>query len=433
MRYTPPPAELFIRNRNRLTSRLKSGSIAVVNANDTMPTNADGVRSFVQNADLFYLTGIDQEETILLLFPDAPEPKFREILFIRETNDRLVTWQGPQLSQEEASRLSGIFSIRWTHEFESVFRQLVVEAEHIYLNTNEHVRAEPVVETRDMRFVRWCMQHYPLHRYERLAPILQDLRVVKSEPEMVLIREACRLGAEAFRRMVHGIRPGVWEYEIEAELHYALVRNRSKGPSFLPIIASGPNTCILHYEKNDRQCRSGELILMDFGAEYANYASDITRTVPVDGRFTPRQRAVYEAVLRIHDEAMRRMVPGNTMPRLMEEVGALVEAELIALGLLDEEAVRNQKPDAPLYKRYFMHGISHHLGIAVHDVGSRYQPFVPGMVLTCEPGIYIREEDIGIRLENDVLITENGPVNLTADIPIQPDAIEAMMQRGVDC
>lgn len=432
MRYTPPPADLFIQNRNRLASRLKPGSIAVVNANDTMPTNADGVRSFVQNADLFYLSGIDQEETILLLFPDAPEPKLREILFIRETNERLVTWQGPQLSSEEASRLSGIFSIRWTHEFESVFRQLVVEAEHIYLNTNEHVRAEPVVETRDMRFIRWCMQLYPLHRYERLAPVLQDLRVVKSEPEMALIREACRLGAEAFQRMVQAIRPGVWEYEIEAELHYALVRNRSKGPSFQPIIASGSNTCILHYEKNDRQCQSGELILMDFGAEYANYASDITRTVPVDGRFTPRQRAVYEAVLRIHDEAIRRMVPGNTMPRLMEEVGLLVESELIALGILDAEAVRKQEPDAPLYKRYFMHGISHHLGIAVHDVGSRYQPFAPGMVLTCEPGIYLREEDIGIRLENDVLITENGPVNLTADIPIEPDVIEAMMQQTSD-
>lgn len=432
MRYTPPPADLFIQNRNRLASRLKPGSIAVVNANDTMPTNGDGVRSFVQNADLFYLSGINQEETILLLFPDAPESKFREILFIRETNERLATWQGPQLSQQEASRLSGIFSIRWAHEFETVFRQLVVEAEHIYLNTNEHVRAEPVVETRDMRFIRWCMQHYPLHRYERLAPILQDLRVVKSEPEMVLIREACRLGAEAFQRMIQVIRPGVWEYEIEAELQYALVRNRSKGPSFLPIIASGPNTCILHYEKNDRQCQSGELILMDFGAEYANYASDITRTVPVDGRFTPRQRAVYEAVLRIHDEAIRRMVPGNTMPRLMEEVGLLVESELIALGILNAEAVRNQEPEAPLYKRYFMHGISHHLGIAVHDVGSRYQPFAPGMVLTCEPGIYIREEGMGIRLENDVLITENGPVNLTADIPIQPDAIEAMMQQTSD-
>lgn len=403
-------------------------SIAILHANDLMPSNADGTRSFIQNADLFYLSGIDQEETILLLFPEAPEPQFREVLFIRETNDELVTWQGPQLSREEASALSGITAVKWTKDFESVFRSLSLEAEHIFLNTNEHVRAQPVVETRDMRFIRWCKQHFPLHRYERLAPILQSLRIIKSEPELSMIREACRLGAEAFRQMIAVIRPGVWEFEIEAELFHSLIRNRSKGPSFSPIIASGSNTCILHYEKNERQCEAGDLILMDFGAEYANYASDITRTVPVSGHFTPRQRSIYEAVLAIHDEAMCRMVAGNTLTNLMKEVGEIVESELIKLGVLDREAIQKQSPDAPLYKQYFMHGISHHLGLAVHDVGSRYQPFAPGMVLTCEPGIYIREEGIGVRLENDILLTEDGPVNLTADIPILPDDIEAWMK-----
>ncbi|WP_028324039.1 aminopeptidase P N-terminal domain-containing protein [Desulfatirhabdium butyrativorans] len=430
MRYTSPPSELFIENRRRLAARLKPSSIAVLHANDLMPSNADGVRSFIQNADLFYLSGIDQEETILVLFPQAPDPQFREILFIRETSEQLVTWQGPQFSKEEAASLSGIATVRWTHEFETVFRPLVVEARHIFLNTNEHARATPIVETRDMRFIRWCMEHFPLHRYERLAPILQELRIIKSEPELALIREACRLGAEAFRQMIGIVRPGVWEFEIEAELFHCLVRNRSKGPSFLPIIASGPNTCILHYERNERQCQAGELILMDFGAEYANYASDITRTVPVDGRFTPRQRAVYDAVLRIHNEAMRRMIPGNTMPNLVREVGELVESELVGLGLLDREAIRNQPTEGPLYRKYFMHGISHHLGLAVHDVGSRYQPFAPGMVMTCEPGIYIREEGIGIRIENDILLTESGPVNLTAEIPSTAEDIESWMKHA---
>lgn len=427
MKYHPIDPSLFIRNRRRLADALAPGAVAVFNANDVMPTSADGIRSFVQNTDLFYLCGIDQEETILLLCPRAEEEKHREILFVRETNPEIVTWQGRQLTQDEARALSGVQTVYWLSEFERVFRPLALAAERIYLNTNEHLRAEVTVETRDDRFIRWCRGAFPLHRYCRLAPIMQDLRVVKAPAEVDLIRRACQISEKAFRRLLGFIRPGVWEFEIEAELVHAFLSNRARRPAFAPIVASGADSCVLHYTQNDKQCRDGDLVLMDFGAEYANYASDLTRTVPVNGRFSPRQRAVYDAVLRIQRAAIDRLRPGKTLAVYQREVGVVAEKEMIALGLLDAREVAAQPADAPLYKKYFMHGTSHHLGLDVHDVGRPGRALEAGMVLTCEPGIYIREEGIGVRIENDILVTTGDPVDLTATVPITAEEIETLM------
>ena len=430
MRYKSIDPNLFVRNRARLAARLKPRSVAVLNANDVMPTSADGVRSFIQNTDLFYLSGIDQEETILLLCPDAPDPKDREILFIRKTDERIAVWEGPRHTIEEARAISGIGSVRWTSAFEGAFRALAVRSNRIYLNTNEHLRADTSVESRDDRFRKWCLDRYPLHRYERLAPLMALLRAVKSAEEVALIRRACAITDSAFRRVLGAIRPGVWEYEIEAKIRHEFIRNGARGPAYDPIIASGPNSRVLHYVKNDRRCEAGDLVLMDFGAAYANYAADMTRTVPVSGRFTPRQRAVYDAVLRVQRAAIEMLRPGAILDDYQKAVGRLVEAELIGLGLLDAAAVRDQDPDKPLYKTFFMHGTSHHLGLDVHDLGDRYRPLAPGMVLTCEPGIYIKEEGFGVRLENDILVTEDAPVDLMAEIPIEADEIEALMAAG---
>ena len=427
MRYDPIDPKLFAENRRRLTRMLAPGSVAVLNANDIMPTSADGIHPFVQQTDLFYLSGIDQEETVLLLFPDAHQKKHREILFIKKTSPELATWEGHKVTQAEATQTSGIQTVYWLSEFERIFRSLAVEAEHLYLNTNEHLRADITVETRDRRFVKWCRRQYPLHSYKRLAPLLQKLRAIKAPLEMDLIRRACKITERAFRRLLPFIRPGVWEFEIEAEIYHEFIRNRSRGPAYQSIVASGTNACVLHYIKNDQQCRDGDLVLMDFGAEYANYASDLTRTVPVSGRFTQRQKKVYQAVLEVQRAAIDLLRPGNTLEAYHQEVGRLMEAQLITLGLLDKTEVRTQNPDKPLYKKYFMHGTSHHLGLDVHDYGSPHQAFTPGMVFTCEPGIYIKEEGLGIRLENDILVTDGDPVDLMAEIPIEAEEIVALM------
>jgi Xaa-Pro aminopeptidase len=393
-----------------------------------MPTSADGVMPFVQQTDLFYFSGIDQEESTLVMFPGAGEEKHREILFLRETSEQTALWEGKKYTQEEAAAASGVKTVYWNAEFESVFKNLALQAERIYLNSNEHPRASVVVETRDARFGKWCREAFPLHRYERLAPVMNQLRAVKSPIEIELIRQAVAITGQAFRRLLGFIRPGVWEFEIEAEIWHEFLRRRSRGPAFQTIAASGAGACTLHYVKNDRQCADGELVLIDFGAEYAHYAGDLTRTVPVNGRFTPRQRAVYEAVLRVQKAAIGMLRPGNTFEAYHAEVGRVMEAELIGLGLLDAEKVKNQPKDQPLYKRYFPHGTSHHLGLDVHDYGDRYRPFEAGMVLTCEPGIYIREEGIGVRIENDILVTDQGPVDLAADVPREADEIEALMR-----
>ncbi len=429
MKYLPIDSSLFIQNRKRFAAKLKSNAIAVLNSNDVMPTSADGVRSFIQHTDLFYLSGIDEEESILVIFPDAGEEKHREILFIKETNEKIAIWEGPKYSKEEASKISGIKTIYWTWEFEKIFRGLVFEAERIYLNSNEHLRADVFVETRDIRFLKWCKKNYPLHKYERLAPIMHHIRPIKSQIEVELIKQACNITEKAFLRLLDFIRPGIWEFEIEAEIYHEFLSNRSRGPAYAPIIASGPNACILHYVKNNRQCRDGDLVLMDFGAEYANYASDLTRTIPVNGKFTPRQKEIYNAVLRIQKTAVQMLTPGNTFEAYNKNVGLITEKELIDLGLLDAKAIKNQPPDEPLYKNYFMHGASHHLGLDVHDLGSKYRKFEEGMVFTCEPGIYTKAEGIGIRLENDILITKDGPVDLMEKIPIQADEIEDLMNQ----
>ena len=429
MKYLPIDSSLFVQNRQRFAAELKSNAIAVLNANDVMPTSADGVRSFIQNTDFFYLSGIDEEESILVIFPDAREEKHREILFIKETNEEIATWEGPKYSKEDASKMSGIKTVYWTREFENIFRGLVFEADLIYLNSNEHLRADVSVETRDARFIKWCKRNYPLHEYKRLAPIMHHIRPVKSKMEVELIKQACKITEKAFLRLLGFIRPGIWEFEIEAEIYHEFINNRSRGPAYAPIIASGANTCILHYVKNSRQCQDGDLVLMDFGAEYANYASDLTRTIPVNGKFTSRQKEVYNSVLRVQKEAIQMLTPGNTFETYNKNVGVIMEKELIGLGLLDAKAVKSQNPDDPLYKQYFMHGASHHLGLDVHDLGSRYRKFEEGMVFTCEPGIYIKAEGIGIRLENDILITKDGPVDLMGNIPIEIDEIETLMNR----
>jgi Xaa-Pro aminopeptidase len=421
-------ADLFVQNRKNFCTRLKPCSLAVFQSNDIMPTNADGTMAFRQNNDLFYLSGVDQEESILLLFPDAKDVKHQEILFLRETNDHILTWEGYKLTKEQAQQVSGIKTIYWTSEFKQVFNSLMAESEYVYLNSNEHLRAVVEVETRDARFLKWCKETYPLHQYQRSAPIMHHLRAIKSDTEIELIRHACSITEKAFLRLLKFIKPGVMEYEIEAEIVHEFLRNRSRGPAYGSIIASGANACILHYVDNSRECKDGDVVLMDFGAEYANYASDLTRSVPVNGRFTPRQREVYDSVLHVLKTARNMLVPGNTLDQYHSFVGTVIQNELIKLGLLNESDVKNQDPDKPLYKKYFMHGTSHHLGLDVHDVGNKHRPFEPGMVFTCEPGIYIREEGLGIRLENDILVSHNGPVDLMPNIPLEPEDIERLMR-----
>ncbi|GAA4397048.1 aminopeptidase P family protein [Nibrella viscosa] len=429
MRYLPIDNQLFVQNRRRLAQQLKPTSMVVLHANDIMPTNADGTMGFRQNNDLFYLSGIDQEETMLVLFPDHPDEKFREALFLRETSELIEIWEGHKLTKAEAEQVSGISQkqIYWTHEFDFIFTQMVFEAGQVYLNTNEHTRATVEVETRDARFIRQFKERYPLHRLERLAPLMHYLRATKLPQEVELIGTAIAITDKMFRRLLSFIKPGVWEYEIEAEMYHEFIRNRSKGPAYTPIIASGASACVLHYIENSKQCKDGDMLLLDIGAEYANYNADMTRSVPVNGRFTERQRAVYDAVLRVMKAARQMLVPGNLWDEYHKEVGKIMESELIGLGLLDKDEVAKQDPDAPLYKKYFMHGTSHFLGLDVHDVGNKYRKFEPGMVFTCEPGIYIREEGLGIRLENNILITESGNIDLMEQIPVEAEEIEELM------
>ncbi|MEN7546487.1 aminopeptidase P N-terminal domain-containing protein [Rapidithrix thailandica] len=432
MRYTPISGQLFAKNRKKLAAKLKPNAIAIVHSNDNMPISADATHPFVQHSDLYYLTGIDQEESILVMYPDCRDNQvrsFKEILFIKETNKEIAIWEGKKLTKEEAEERSGIRTVIWTSHFKEVLKPLLFEAEHIYLNTNENTRDIITVETRDDRFRKWCMEQFPLHNYQRLAPLMNQLRVVKEPEEVEALKEAISITDKAFRRVLNFVKSGVWEYEIEAEIYHEFIRNRSRRMAYQPIVGSGFNACVLHYIDNENQCKDGDMLLMDFGAEYANYCADLSRTIPVNGRFTERQKAVYNAVLRVQKAAVDLLVPGNNLIDLNREVGKLMESELIGLGLLDTTDVKNQNPAQPLYKKYFMHGTSHHLGIDVHDYGKRYQVFEPGMVLTCEPGIYIREEALGIRLENDILITEEGPVDLMKNIPVEVEEIEELMHR----
>ncbi len=428
MRYKAIDKDLFIRNRENFSKRMKPNSIAIFRANEIMPRNADNYYQYKSNSSLFYLTGVDQEETMLVLFPDAPEADMREILFVRETNDMIATWEDAKLSKSEATARTGIETILWTGSIKASFQKLINQAEHIYLDTNEHSRYDKGITNGDLHFVREIQELHPLHKYERAAPILASLRSIKDPIEVAIMQEACNITEAGFKRLLGFVKPGVMEYEIEAELTHEFIRRGSRGHAYEPIIASGANACILHYITNNLPCHNGDMILLDFGAEYANYSSDLTRCIPVNGKFSPRQKEVYNAVLRVHYQAVNMLKPGIMIGEYQLAVGALVEAELIGLGLLNQEDIAAQDPKWPAYKRYFMHGTSHFLGLDTHDLGNFFEPIKEGMVFTVEPGIYIREEGIGVRIENNYLIQSTGNINLMANIPIEADEIEKLMQ-----
>ena len=430
MKYCSVDKNLFVNNRKNFSKHLNQKSIALFNANDEFPRTGDQTHVFKQNADLFYLSGIDQEQTILLLFPDCPNPLYKEVLFLRQTSEYIAVWEGHKYTMDEARIASGIETIFWIEEFWNIFQTIIHYADHIYLNTNENDRYAHQVPYRDLRFIHDLQQRFPLHHYERSAPILRGLRAIKSSTEIELTQKACNITRDAFVRILKFIKPGVKEYEIEAEIIHEFIRQGATGHAYSPIIASGANANILHYNDNNQVCRDGDVILFDFGAEYANYNADLSRSVPVNGKFTSRQKDVYNAVLRVMNESKAMLIAGTIWNEYHEEVGKVMEGELIGLGLLDKHDVAKQDPAMPLYKKYFMHGTSHHLGLDVHDFASRYEPFAIGNILTCEPGIYIQEEGLGIRLENDILITATGNTDLMADIPLEADEIESIMNSN---
>lgn len=429
MRYQPENHRLFKGNRKRLVDHLKASSVVVVNSNDPIITNSDGTLPYHQNSDLFYLTGIEQEETTLMLAPDFPDKKYREVLFIREANEHLTKWEGHKLTREQARERSGIETVMWQSEFANLFNTVMVMGgtEAVYLNTNEHYRAPATLSSKDLRFIRWCKRSYPLHHYERLAPLMHQLRSIKGADEIELLKKAIAITDKAFRRVLGFVKPGVMEYEIEAEYIHEFIRNGSKGFAYSPIVASGANSCVLHYIENNKKCKAGDLVLLDVGAEYGNYNADLTRTIPVNGRYTKRQKDVYNAVLRVQRAAMKMLKPGVHYYEYHKEVEKLIEAELIGLKLFSRKDVGNQDPGNPLFRKYYYHGTSHMLGLDVHDVGSMYEKMKAGMVWTVEPGIYIREEGFGVRIENNVVLTANGCNDLMKNIPVEADEIESQM------
>lgn len=427
MRYDRVDPEFFVRNRERLLAKLKPKSLLVIHANDLMPTNADGTMMFRQNNDLFYLTGIDQEETIIVLCPDAAVEADREVLLVREPNEHLAIWEGEKLTGPQASEISGIKNVQWSEGFESLLHRLAPQCDYIYLHTNEHIRADTVVETRNRRFIRSCQERYPLHRYERAALLLQELRMIKDPEEVRFLQKAIDITESGFRRVLKRLEPGVGEWELEAEYLHEFVSLKSRGFAYSPIIGAGKNACILHYLENDQICEDGQMVLMDVGAEYGNWNADMTRTVPVNGKFSPRQKDVYEAVLRIMRAANDLLRPGVTMVDYQKLVMEITEKELIGLGLIDADEAKNQCDKKLLVREYFMHGTSHHLGLDVHDVSPFNAPVEVGMVFTIEPGIYIREENLGVRIENNVWVGETENVDLFANFPTTVEEIEAAM------
>ncbi len=428
MQVPNPTSALFTKNRQYFVKKMEPNSIAIFTSNDIMPNNADDMMGFTQNNDLYYLSGIDQEESVLMLYPDAVLPENREILFLKETNDVIKIWEGDKLTKEQATKVSGVKNVKWVKEFELALQYMAFEADTFYLGHNEHKKTLTAeMNTRQDRMIAFCKEKYPLHNYKRAAVITRELRQVKSEEEIALIQKAGDISVGGFNRVLKAVRPGMMEYELEAELTYELVRMGAKRHAFLPIVASGANACALHYNTNRAECKDGEMVLMDFGVCFGNYNSDTTRCFPVNGRFTGRQKEVYQSVLHCLKEGSKLLKPGAVSAEYEKKMALLVEAELIKLGLLKQEEVKSQDPEKPLYKKYFMHGTAHFIGLDVHDVGLYTRPFEPGMVLTCEPGIYIPEEGIGCRLENDYLITETGNLNLTAAMPIEIDEIEAIM------
>ena len=428
MKYLPIDSQLFVKNRRKFAAEMKPNSLAIFNSNDIYPVSADSTLPFAQHRDIFYLSGVDQEESILLIFPDAPYENQREILFLKETSAHIAIWEGEKLTKQRAFEVSGIKTVYWLQEFEKVLFELMTYADTIYINTNEHYRATIETETREARFVKWWKDKYPAHAVAKSNPILQRLRSVKEQEEIDLMQIACNITEKGFRRLLPFVKPGVTEYEIEAELIHEFIRNRSKGFAYTPIIASGNNANVLHYIENNQECKAGDLILMDVAAEYANYSSDMSRTIPVSGKFNKRQADVYNAVLRIKNDAADMLVPGTIWKDYHVEVGKMMTSELLGLGLLDKADVQNEDKEWPAYKKYFMHGTSHHIGLDTHDYGLLREPMQANMIFTVEPGIYIPEEGFGIRLEDNFVIQPSGePLNLMKNIPIEIDEIETLM------
>ncbi len=427
MKYLPIDNQLFINNRKNFSAKLATNTIAILNANDVMPTNADGTMPFRQNNDLFWLSGVDQEESVLVIFPDHTDESQREILFLKETNEHIAIWEGAKLTKEGALKTAGIKTVYWLNELEGKIAELIGKCNGIYLNKNIHSRSASAVETRDDRFRKMIADKFSETTIYEVAPIMHELRAIKSNFEIKLMQNACDITEKGLRRILPFIKPGVTEYEIEAELMHEFLKNRSNGFAYQPIIGSGVDSCVLHYIDNNKACKDGDILLMDFGAEYANYASDLTRTIPVNGKFTNRQKAVYNSVLLVMKEATNMLRPGTIFKEYNAEIGRIMELELIKLGLLDKHDVQKQDAKNPLFKQYFMHGTSHYLGLDVHDVGGFDWPMKEGMVFTCEPGIYILDEELGIRLENDILVTVNGPDDLMKNIPIEAEEIEHLM------
>ncbi len=427
MKYDPINNQLFIKNRALFGDKITGNDIIIFNSNDIMPTNADGTMPFRQNNDLFWLSGVDQEESVLVIFPNNPDKNMREMLFLKETNEHIAIWEGAKLTKENAYKTSGIKTVFWLDELESRLVELIEKCDNIYLNKNIHSRSASDVQTRDDRFRLMLSEKFSSKEIKEIAPIMHQLRAIKSDAEISLMQNACDITEKGLRRILPFIKPGVMEYEIEAELMHEFLRNRSNGFAYQPIIGSGIDSCVLHYIDNNKKCTDGDILLMDFGAEYANYASDMTRTIPVNGKFSERQKAVYNSVLHVMKEATNMLRPGTIIAEYHKEVGKLMESELITLGLLDKHDVQKQDPKKPLYREYFMHGTSHYLGLDVHDVGDFEAPMREGMVFTCEPGIYILEEELGIRLENDILVTNDKPFDLMGNIPIEIEEIEDLM------
>ena len=430
MKYLPIDKQLFIQNRAKFSEKMAPNSMAIFNSNDVYPISADSTLPFAQQRDIFYLSGVDQEESVLVIFPDCPKKENREILFLKETNEHIAVWEGEKLDKPKALQTSGIPTVYWLQDMQKVLFELMTQAEIVYINTNEHYRASIETETRDARFIKWLKEKYPAHTYKRCQPIIQRLRSVKEPQEIEMIQKACDITEKGFKRVLGFMKPGVMEYEVEAEFIHEFVRNRSAGFAYTPIIGSGYNACVLHYIENNQACNSGEVVLMDVGAEYANYASDMTRCVPVSGKFTERQKQVYNAVLRVKKAAAKLLVPGTIWADYHVEVGKLMTEELIGLGLISRDDVNKEDPNWPAYKKYFMHGTSHHMGLDTHDYGILTEPMVSGMVFTVEPGIYIPDENLGIRLEDDYVIQESGePINLMKNIPIEIEDIEKWMAQ----
>ncbi|NNC49925.1 MAG: aminopeptidase P family protein [Flaviramulus sp.] len=428
MKYLPIDNKLFIKNRKNFSAKMKPNSLAVFNSNDIYPISADSTMPFEQHRDIFYLSGVDQEESILVLFPDCPKEKHREILFLKETNEHIAIWEGEKLTKEAAFKTSGIKTVYWLQDMEKIMFEIMTQCDTVYINTNEHYRASVETETREDRFTKWLKEKYPAHSVAKSNPILQRLRSVKDPIEIQLMQQACKITEKGFRRILSFVKPNVWEYEIEAEFMHEFLRNRSNGFAYTPIIASGNNANVLHYVENNQQCKAGELILFDVAAEYANYSSDLSRTIPVSGKFTKRQKDVYNAVHRVKNEATKMLIPGTLWEAYHFEVGKIMTSELLGLGLLDKADVKNENPDWPAYKKYFMHGTSHHIGLDTHDYGILTEPMQANMVFTVEPGIYIPDEGFGIRLEDDVVIQKTGePFNLMQNIPIDANEIEDLM------